>query len=104
MIDDMPGAVNLLEEQYQNVTCIIFFLIISEPSRLDWLFHFWRGHDIIKIVEWEADSFHDWALHIDLKALGKPREEAILPFPWDEDSKPTAQQGTMAWKIYANKE
>lgn len=104
MRSEIPDTINLLEEEFQNITCIIFFLLTSEPARIDWLFNFWRGNDIISLVEWEFDRMHDWAIHIDLGALGKPGEEAMLPFPWAEDHNPNVNEGTLAWRIYANKE
>ncbi len=104
MRDEIPDTIDLLDEKFQNITCIIFFVLTSEPSKIDWFFNFWRGNDIISIVEWEKDTRYDWAIHIDLKALDKPGEEAILPFPWAEDTNPNINEGTLAWQMYANKE
>ena len=104
MREDIPDTIDLLDEKFQNVTCIIFFILTSEIERIDWFFDFWKGRDIIRIIEWEKDDKYEWAIHIDLAKIEQPGEEAILPFPWAEDTNPNVDEGTLAWRLYANKE
>ena len=98
----MLDIIDISDTTFQNITCILFFLLTSEPDRIDWFFDTWKGKSLIHITEWKLDEEYEWAVHIDLEELDKPGEEAILPFPWVEDGYPTAESGVLAWKHYAD--
>jgi hypothetical protein len=95
-------ALNLLKKENQHITSCIFFLLTVEPHKIDWFFNFWKGKEVVKIVEYTESKAFDWAVHLDLEAVGKPGEEAMLPFPWAEEHDPSIEEGVLEWRIFAN--
>lgn len=77
----------------------------EDTSALEYVLHFFQGQHILKVVPWNASGDGEWALHITLEGLGKPREQAYIPISWDKKTAPTVAEAIVIYNktkvIYA---
>ena len=90
-IDTLPFEV--MTSKTTSVPKIIFFLRSAPRDSLDFVLdQCWRGSKIISVNRWELTGDGQWALHIDLKPLGRQGEEAYIPFPWPWGDEPSVRE------------
>jgi hypothetical protein len=93
---------NILSGKMRNIPCVLHYLATADETDIDWFIDGWRGEDVVSVIKWTESERYEWALHVTLNTIGKPGEEAMLPFPWAEDHDPEALEAIYAWRLFAN--
>jgi len=88
----MYRGMTMLRVDSISVTKLILFLRGGTKEDIDFVLNFWKGNDILEVVPWSCSGDGNWALHINLKALNKPGEEAYIPIAWAESGRPTVAE------------
>lgn len=94
----------ILSGNMHNVPCCMYFIMTSDPRKIEWFLDMWQGRTILSVIPWTENNQFDWALHLDLSPLQKFGEEAILPFPWAEEYTPSLDEGIFAWRLFVNED